>query len=67
MRLNLVSRSPLYDPRYDTAPPPWWDGLPVAGSADPDADARRFNRERVRTQQVAARQKALARARRRAS
>ncbi len=67
MRLPPVSRPELYDPRLDSAPLPWWDGLPVAGTADPDADARRLNRERVHTQQVAAQQKEQARARKRAS
>ncbi len=67
MRLPLVSRPSLYDPRYDTAPTAWWQGLPIVGSADPDAEARWLNRERVQTQQVAARQKSQARARKRAS
>jgi len=67
MRLPTVSRPELYDPYFDTAPLPWWDGLPVAGSGDPGADARRLNRERVRAQQVAAQQKAQARARKCAS
>ena len=67
MRLFTASRAELYDARLDSAPLPWWDGLPVAGSADPDADARRLNRERVHAQQVAAQQKAQALARRRAS
>ena len=63
MRLPLVSRPSLYDPRYDTAPARWWQGLPIAGGADAEADARQLNRERVRALQVAARQKAQARAR----
>lgn len=67
MRLPTVSHPELYDARLDAAPLPWWHGLPVAGSADPEADARRLNRERVHAQQVAAQQKAQARARKRAS
>ncbi len=63
MRLPLVSRPALYDPRYDTAPTAWWQGLPIAGYADAEAEARRLNRERVQARQVAARQKAQARAR----
>ncbi len=65
MRLPLVSRPPLYDPRYDTTPTAWWQGLPIAGCADVAAEARRLNRERVHTQQVAAQQKEQARARKR--
>ncbi len=54
MRLSTASRAELYDARLDSVPLPCWDGLSVAGTADPEADARQLNRERVRTQQVAA-------------
>jgi len=65
MRLSVVARPQMYDPRYDTAPLPWWDGLSVVGCADAEAEARWLNRARVQAQRVAARQKAQARARKR--